>query len=226
MTKTKSTATHKAFTIAGIVLCVILIPILLINLTLIVKSYTNKDKVPSIGGTVPMIVLTDSMAPTIKGGDLIFCKTIDAEDVKVGDIITFYDPAGNGTSVLTHRVIEIVEKDGQKYFRTQGDANNTADKDLVPTDALIGRYKSRIAGAGNVAMFMQSTTGLIICVVLPIILLVGYDVVRRRLYEKTKQDDTDALMAELEALRAEKAAKGAPAQIPEEAPAETDSAEN
>ena len=56
-------------------------------------------------------------------------------------------------------------------------------------------------------MFMQSTTGLIICVVFPIILLVGYDIVRRRIYEKNKKDDTAALMAELEALRAEKAAK-------------------
>ena len=54
-------------------------------------------------------------------------------------------------------------------------------------------------------MFMQTTTGLIICVVLPIILLVAYDVIRRRIYEKNKKADTDALLAELEALRAEKA---------------------
>ena len=45
--------------------------------------------------------------------------------------------------------------------------------------------------------------------VLPIILLVGYDVVRRRLYERKKQDDTEALLAELAALRAEKAEKEA-----------------
>ena len=57
-------------------------------------------------------------------------------------------------------------------------------------------------------MFMQSTAGLIICVVLPIILLIGYDVIRRRIYEKNKQSDTDALMAELEALRAMHNAKG------------------
>ena len=45
----------------------------------------------------------------------------------------------------------------------------------------------RIAGAGHIAMFMQSTAGLIICVVLPIILLVGYDLIRRRIYEKSKK---------------------------------------
>lgn len=65
----KGNIRQKIFNIAGIVLCVILIPILILNLTLIIKSYTNKDKVPSIGGYMPLIVLTDSMYPEIKSGD-------------------------------------------------------------------------------------------------------------------------------------------------------------
>ena len=207
MNKGKTSTAHKILTIVGAILCVILIPILVINLTLIAKSYINKDEVPSIGGTLPLIVLTDSMLPEIESGDLIICKTADVEDIKVNDVISFFDPAGNGSSVVTHRVIEIVEKDGEIYFRTRGDNNNTEDKELVPAENLVGVYKMRIAGAGNIAMFMQSTTGLIICVVLPIILLVGYDVLRRKAYEKNKKEDTDALLAELEALRAEKAEK-------------------
>lgn len=207
MTKEKSFVTHRVLTIVGTVLCIILIPILLINITLIAKSYINKDEVPSIGGTFPLIVLTDSMYPDIKSGDLIICNTAEAEDVKVNDVISFFDPAGNGTSIVTHRVIEIVEEDGEILFRTRGDNNNTEDKELVPAENLVGVYKMRIAGAGHIAMFMQSTAGLIICVVLPIILLVGYDIIRRRIYEKNNKQDTDALLAELEALRAEKAEK-------------------
>lgn len=207
MTKEKSSVTHRVLTIVGTVLCVILIPILLINITLIAKSFINKDEVPSIGGTLPLIVLTDSMHPEIESGDLIICNTAEAEDIKVNDIISFFDPAGNGTSIVTHRVIEIVEEDGEIFFRTRGDNNNTEDKELVPAENLVGVYKMRIAGAGHIAMFMQSTAGLIVCVVLPIILLVGYDIIRRRIYEKNKKEDTDALLAELEALRAEKAEK-------------------
>lgn len=207
MTKEKTSVTHRVLTIVGTVLCIILIPILLINITLIAKSYINKDEVPSIGGTFPLIVLTDSMYPDIKSGDLIICNTAEAEDIKVNDVISFFDPAGNGTSIVTHRVIEIVEDDGEIFFRTRGDNNNTEDKELVPAENLVGVYKMRIAGAGHIAMFMQSTAGLIICVVLPIILLVGYDIIRRRIYEKNNKQDTDALLAELEALRAEKAEK-------------------
>ena len=41
----------------------------------------------TFGGYCPLIVLTDSMDPEIKSGDLIICQTIDAKDVKVGDVI-------------------------------------------------------------------------------------------------------------------------------------------
>ena len=205
--KNSGDAKQKFLTILGTILCVILLPILIINLTLIAKSYINEDEVPSLGGMFPMIVLTDSMYPEIESGDLILCHTLEAEEVKVGDVITFYDPMGNGTSVVTHRVLEIKDKDGRPQFITKGDNNNVEDQVPVEAEDLIGIYQKRIPKAGNVAMFMQTTPGLIVCVVCPIILLVGYDMLRRRKYEKSKQQDTDALLAELEALRALKAEK-------------------
>lgn len=205
--KQEASAVHKILTVVGTVLCVILIPILILNCTLIFKSFTNKDEVPSVGGFLPLIVLTDSMYPEIQSGDLIICHTLEAEEVQVNDVIAFFDPAGNGTSIVTHRVVEIVTDSGEIQFRTKGDANNVEDSVLVPADNLVAIYKTRIPGAGNVAMFFSTTTGLLICVVVPLCILIAYDVIRRKQYEKSKKQDTDALMAELEALRAEKAAK-------------------
>lgn len=205
MTKEKTSLIHKLLTILGTVLCMILTPILIINCTLIIKSYTNKDAVPSFGSYLPMIVLTDSMYPEIESGDLIICRQTDAEKIQVGDVICFFDPSGNGTSTVTHRVMEITtDKTGGLAWITKGDANNAEDQAVVPAEKLVGIYSSRIPGAGNAAMFMQTTQGLILCVICPILALVAYDIIRRRIYEKAKQADTDALLAELEALRAEK----------------------
>ena len=203
--KEKATVNHKIMTAIGIVLCIILIPILIINLTLIVKSYIHTEEVPKIGGYAPLIVLTGSMEPEILSGDLIIVEQIDGADVRVGDVIAFFDPDGNGTSILTHRVIELYDEEGTIYFRTQGDANDTADRLPVSADKLVGIYVARIGGAGNIAMFMQTTAGLIICVVLPLILLIGWDLFRRKRYEKMNKQDTEALLAELEALKAAKA---------------------
>ena len=206
--KDHSVKLHKALTIVGWILCVILVPILIVNCTLLVKSFINKDEVPDFGGTIPLIVLTDSMYPDIKSGDLIICKTIEPENIEEGDVISFYDPAGNGTSVVTHKVTEIINDNGNLSFRTRGINNNTDDRLPVSADEVIAIYTGvRFAGAGNLAIFMQSTAGLLVCVVLPIILFVGYDVLRRRLYEKNKGDDVAALKAELEALKAASGAK-------------------
>jgi signal peptidase len=198
---TKSTTSHKVMTLLGAVLCVILIPILFINITLIVKSYTNQEEVPHFGGYSPLIVLTGSMETTISSGDLIVVKQVEDTDVQVGDIIAFFDPESTGSSVLTHRVTEIVSEGDTISFRTKGDANNAEDQTLVPSENLVGMYKMKIHGAGNIAMFMQTTTGLVICVILPLVLLVGFDLIRRRQFEKSNQQDTAALLAELEALK-------------------------
>ena len=257
--KEPSSTGHKVLTIVGIVICVLLVPILIVNVTMIIKGLVNKDEVPTIGGYAPLIVLTDSMNPPtaaefspmypidmtftdntkngiraetetitinrtdklrilevtigsetgrskkIQSGDLIIIRSAKPADIKVGDVISFFDPESAGTAVVTHRVIalEYNEKTGELVsFRTRGDAYNTADTASVPIDKLVGRWTGKtLAGIGNVAMFLQSTPGLILCIAVPIVLLVGYEILRRRKYDSTKKKDTDALLKELEELR-------------------------
>ena len=212
MTKERTPAMHRILTVIGTVLCIILLPILIINCILIVKSFTSEE-VPNVAGTLPLIVLTDSMYPVIQSGDLIICHTAEPEEIQVGDVIAFFDPAGNGTTIVTHRVTEIVDYKDDIAWRTKGDNNNTEDMLVVLPEQLVAIYEgTRIPGAGNVALFMQTTPGLILCVVCPILLLVGYDMIRRKQYEKSSKKDTDALMAELEELRRLKAEKEQQAQ--------------
>ena len=203
--KKSKNAMHHLLTAIGTVLCIILIPILIINCILIVKSFST-EKVPSVGGWLPLIVLSDSMYPTIESGDLIICRTEEPENIEVGDVISFFDPASKNSAIVTHRVIEVTEKDGQLAWRTKGDNNNTEDRLLVSADNLVAIYEgTRLAGFGHAAIFMQTTPGLIVCVICPIALLVGYDMIRRRIYEKANKEDTDQLLAELEELRRQKA---------------------
>lgn len=220
--KQTSTLGHRILTGIGIALCVILIPMLIINCTLLIKGWTNKDEVPTLFGYAPMIVLTDSMVgdneDNFSGGDLIFVKTVKPEEVKKGDVISFFDPAGNGTSITSHRVVDIINEGGKISFKTKGDNNNTEDKLPVPADNLAGVYTGfKIAGAGHVAMFMQTPWGLIICVIVPIILLIGWDAVRRARYNKKHEEDKESMLAELEELRRLKAENPEPqADVPAE----------
>ena len=203
MKSTKTTLSNKKIilNVIGIILCVILIPILFINCFLIVKGIANKNEVPSIGGNAPLIVLTGSMDPTIKAGDLIVTKKVDAKDVKVGDVISFFDPEGNGSSIVTHRVIgiEIDETSGEIFFRTQGDNNDIADMTPVPERNLVGRWEgTRFWGLGYVVLFTQSTVGIIVIIAVIFVGIFVYMMIRKRIQDK----ETDSLIAELAALKA------------------------
>ena len=202
--KRPTSAAHKAFTAIGVVLCICFIPILIMNCVLIVRSYTNPDEVPGVGGTFPLIVMSDSMYPVIQKGDLIVCKEADTGKLQVGDVITFYDRVSlDNTVVVTHRITAVEQReDGTLLFTTQGDANDSEDPNKTPAADVIGTYEMRFAGVGNIAMFMQSTPGLVVFVLVPILLLVGYDIVRSRIYDRRRKSDADALLAELEELRA------------------------
>lgn len=191
-------------TILGIFLCAILIPLLFCNISLIIQGYQNPDEVPGIKGYKPMMVLTDSMAPTIKSGDLIIIKEIDPNELKVGDIITFFDPAGNGQTTVTHTIISICTENGKLMFETKGDNNNAPDRLLVESEAVIGVYMYRLPILASVAMFMQTVPGLILCIFVPLGIFILCDLRRRRLYEKQYDYETQALMAELSSLRSER----------------------
>lgn len=200
-------SSSKALTILGIVACVILAPILILNIFLIIQGFTtDNNTIPNIGGTFPLMVKSGSMSGTIEQGDLMFAHTVeDTSAFSKGDIIVYWDKA-EGSSLVTHRIIEVTkDDDGKLAYRTKGDANATADTALVYPDKIVGTYQGRIPWLGNVALFMQTIPGLIVCVILPLAIFVIYDVIRRRHIEKSEQSETAALMAEIERLKNEKA---------------------
>lgn len=190
--------------VIGILLCAVSIPVIIFNLFFIIQGFISPDKVPSMSGKTPLIVLTDSMFPTIEGGDLIICEEVKANEVQVGDVISFFDPASTSNAVVTHRVTKISEdKDGLK-FNTKGDANSKEDSTKVPADKLVGKYtNTKISGLGNFCMWLKSVPGIIVCVGIPLVLLVGYDVIRRRMFAKKQAEKEAELKAELEKLKAQ-----------------------
>lgn len=67
--------------------------------------------------------------------------------------------------------VKIIEENGQTFYKTKGDANNTEDASLVSTDAVEGIYIGKISKLGNMLMFLQEPIGLVI--VLLVILVIG-----------------------------------------------------
>jgi len=187
----------------GILIIIIFLPILIINTILIVKSYIYPNKVPSVFGYKPFIVLSGSMEPEIMTGDLVIIKNCDTNKLKEKDIIAFK----SGTSVITHRIEKVTEEDGQKVFITKGDNNNTEDRESVALSSVEGKYVKRIPKLGNFAMFLQTTVGAIIFISIPFILLICFETAQKKKDKKIQEEKQRKLEKELEELKKEKVAK-------------------
>ena len=81
-----STLAEKIIMIVGVIFCAILIPLLIINITIIVKGTLNPKTPPSIFGVTPLVVMSGSMddgsKDCISTGDLIFSRNIDSDNFK------------------------------------------------------------------------------------------------------------------------------------------------
>ncbi len=169
----------------------LLIIFLILSAFMSIGAKKNRDGVPSILGYKPMTVLTGSMAPKINPGDMIIDKSVNPESIKVGDVVTY---RVNSNMLITHRVIEIVNKEGKSAFKMKGDANNVEDNNLVTEEQLIGRYSFRIPYAGYVANFARSIYGFVLLILVPAALLI-YDQVKTVLSEMKKEKDKKQIAA-------------------------------
>jgi signal peptidase len=199
--KAPKTALGKVISVTGIAVCAFLVFILVINVTIIVKSYINPDKVPDFMGYKPFIVLSGSMEPTILAGDLIITKVTVPEQIAKDDIIAF---RADKNVVVTHRVTEVRTTEDVLTFLTKGDANTGADAKAVTVADLEGIYLWRAAGLGNFAMFLQTPIGMLLFVITPLCLFIVYDIVSRNRRNRNKANREAELEAELAALRATK----------------------
>ncbi|MCR6033747.1 signal peptidase I [Nocardioides sp. zg-579] len=94
--------------------------------------------VPRIAGGTPFTVLTGSMEPGLPPGTLIVTRPTPAEDIRIGEVVTFQIESGK-PQVVTHRVIAVRPgPEGRPEFLTQGDANETPDEGWRPAESVRG----------------------------------------------------------------------------------------
>lgn len=146
----------KTIKVLKIVLIVLLSLIFIINISIMVQSKINPDKVPTILGYKPFIVSSGSMEGEMNVGDLVFVRYTDPANLKVDDIIAFKD---KGNTVTTHRIVEEIEVENERCFKTKGDNNTKEDDGVVCTNQIEGRLVGKIPKIGSVLLFIQEPLG-------------------------------------------------------------------
>ena len=110
--------------------------------------------VPRVTGATPLTILTSSMEPSLPPGTLIVVRPVDAEELAVGDVVTYQLRSGEPT-VITHRIIAISESTvGERSFELKGDNNSDPDPDPIVPGQIQGElwYSVPFIGHANSAM--------------------------------------------------------------------------
>ena len=94
-------------------------------------------------------VLSGSMRPDFQVGGLVVIKPVDVNTLQVGDVISFKAPTISTNTPICHRIIAIQYQNGQEYFQTKGDANNTPDQNLTPVTNVNGKEIFYISYVGH-----------------------------------------------------------------------------
>ena len=141
---------------------------LIIALSLFVLALRFVGETPSIFGYSFYYVLTESMEPEINAGDLILCKQVEPDQLKVGDTITYLGEKGElRGKVITHKIIEI----NGDSFVTQGVANNVADP-AINSSQILAKYVATIPLAGALFSIINSKFGFVFLILLPLGVLI------------------------------------------------------
>ena len=147
--------------------------IIKITIFLIIAVFLIDTLIPFYTGTDRfMIVLSGSMVPLFLPGDFVITKSVDPDELNVGDVITFQVPGGQPGTYVTHRIISIGKTYSPKgeipYFQTKGDANNIEDDFKVPAISVVGKLEFVIPSLGLlIDAFRKSKIFFILMVMLP-----------------------------------------------------------
>lgn len=165
--------------IVSICVYIILIPILIYNINLIIKAIIKPNETPSFLGIKTYVIISGSMEPNIKIGDIVITKSIKnkEESIKVGDIISYR----KGQNVITHRITNI-EKDENGILRiaTKGDNNNTEDSERILINNIEGKVITIIPKIGYITLILKDKVLIILIFIIAYVYISKTEKVKKR----------------------------------------------
>ena len=164
----------------GSVLVALFLAVAALLVVVAVLARTDARGVTRVQGHPVLTVLSGSMRPTFRPGDLVIdnaVNTSNANRLAVGNVITYRLPSGG---LVTHRIIQVLTGPaGSVTYKTQGDANNIADSDPVAPSQIVGTYSKRIPFAGYAMRAAKSRLGLFVLVIVPLLAFVTTEIAKR-----------------------------------------------
>ena len=179
----------------NILIYIILIPILIYNISLIIQAVIKTSETPNFLGIKTYVIISGSMEPNLQIGDIVIVKKVAQNELKQGDIISYRQ----GQSVITHRIAEVIDKEGEVEYKTKGDNNNAEDSGILSYEMIEGKVVKHISQIGKIAIILQKKgTIIFIILILYIYILYSSSIKKKRALRKLKREEFESKRLEKE----------------------------
>lgn len=188
----------KFFQIPYKIIKTIIFLILVLYVSFIVIQRVSGNQ--SILGYRIFAVATGSMVPDYNVDDVLAIKEINHSELKIGDDITYLGTKQdvNG-KIVTHRIIDIEEKDGKKIYLTKG-INNEVEDPTIEDNQIYGKVVGKIPIVSEINHIVKNQYGFFFLIFLPLVTVIFLEIIdtvteikrdKKEMDEKEVEEDGD-----------------------------------
>lgn len=142
----------------------------------------------SLFGFRSYIVVTGSMSPAFDAGSFILVREKLPNELDIGDVISY--TVSDGKTVLTHRIVEKNDVDGQLSFITKGDANNANDDRPVAPESVLGKVVLSVNYIGAFFLSLREPQNIALCAGIIAVIFLAPELYRWLTREKKTEKKT------------------------------------
>jgi len=162
--------------INNIVYVILFLIIASVLFVVILQRASNNDI--ALGGIRIFNIVSESMVPKYNIGDVLVVKSIEPQNIKVGDDIAYIGQESTfNQKIVTHQVIKIDYENGEYIFHTKGIANILEDP-LVHQNQVFGKVVYKIWILSLISKILSNVYVVFFGIFVPIVILIFWTILK------------------------------------------------
>lgn len=166
--------------ITTVIILLTVIALVGVLILVFINNFTGKEN--SVFGYRLVYILTDSMSPELQQGTTILTKECTADELKLGDYVTFVAASGllEGHNV-THEVVALpyYDSDDEKwYISTRGIKEGAPLDDPVPVENVQAKFIRKLPVITFIVTLIKNPWGYALLIAVPLVLMLVFQIIK------------------------------------------------
>lgn len=190
---------NKIFKVITTIIKVAFLFVIIAYLAFILVQKIGDNK--SIGGYRVFTILTGSMKGVYDINDVVLVKEVDKKTLKVGDDIAYLGEKDSYKGkIVTHRIINIENKNNQMIIHTKG-VSNILEDPVITNNKIYGKVESKLKFISLINKTIKNKYGFFFLIFVPLVLVIFLEIadtitdqkLEKQLLKKRESEDEEII---------------------------------